>query len=145
MKLKYGEQLAACTKHRPCPSAQFAPISGPGFRFVHAPVTDADFKPYDETRRDCVALGLSLYKSLTQAQDKYRSLAAANDDGGETARERYGDHIAEVILAPDDGVAGPPKNDGHFTFHQAENARFAPRASNVVRCEYFDELERNAS
>lgn len=147
MKLKYAEALASCRKHRPCPSGQFAAGSVVAFRFLNNPTTEADFKPKDESRRDCVALGLSFWATLEQAQRKYRSLAASNNDDGETARQRLGDHIGEITLLPSDGVMDQPNAKGHITLHQFDTAEFADRVTDYVRPDYLVEIEqkKNAS
>jgi hypothetical protein len=44
----------------------------------------------------CAHYALSFFASLEQAQAKYSSLASAHDDDGQTAVERYGDHIGEL-------------------------------------------------
>jgi hypothetical protein len=115
------------------------------FRFLNKPATEQNFVPLDESRKDCVTLALSFWETLEKAQRVYRSIAATNDDGGVSARNRLGDHVGEILLTTTDGVMDVPNAKGHVSLHQADDVAFAHRVASYTMCAYLVELEgRNA-
>jgi hypothetical protein len=142
--LKYASRLQE-RPDQPCPGPRFQQRAILAFRFVRKPATENDFEPRPEVATptaQCSAYAISMFGSLAQAQAKYRSLAAANDDGGATAIQRYGDHIAEIALVEADGLSDAPNKKGHFGLHPASGIAFAARISAYTPCEYLADFRQ---
>lgn len=141
MELKYAAELGRPPDQPcPCPKA-FQPRTATLFRFVPHLATDEHFQPKWEeitAKSKCCMYALSFFASLEQAQERYSSLADTHDDDGDTARRRYGDHIAEIHLNPSDGVMDTPHpKSGHVGLHPSVDATFAARIVKYTVCSYF--------
>jgi len=139
--LKFAAELSR--QPHPCPNpAKFAPRACVAYRFLRKPSDEGDFEPkLDDVRGHvtCAHYALSFFSSIEKAQERYSSLAAANDDDGQTAIKRYGDHIGEVALSATDGLMDEPNpRTGHIGLHQAVGATFSGRVSRYFTCEFLE-------
>lgn len=142
MDLKYAVELGR-RSDQPCPCPKkFQQRAITLFRFVPNEASEENFVPrFDEisSKSKCSAYAISFFASIEQAQERYSSLADVHDDEGMTARDRYGDHIGEILLQPSDGVMDDPHSrTGHVGLHPSVRALFAHRIVKYTVCEYFD-------
>jgi len=111
---------------------------------LRKPANEGDFQPkLDDVRGrvTCAHYALSFFSTIEKAQERYSSLAAANDDDGQTAIKRYGDHIGEVALSMTDGLMDEPNpRTGHIGLHQAAGTTFAARVSRYFTCEFLEKF-----
>jgi hypothetical protein len=138
--LKYAAALKACSD-QPCPPRKYKPRVATGvFRFVRNTATPECFEPFAENMYlgcPCIHYAISFWSTLEVAQEKYSSLAKVNDDDGETARKRFGDHIGEIDLDANDGSMTEPNKNGHISLHPEKGAALETRVKKYVRCDYF--------
>lgn len=119
-KLKYEAYLA---KFPNCPPEEYQEVDMPAFRWVHKFFTSDDFIPlhlskepprmFDTDDENCMGYGLSMFHSLESAKVKFSKLPSR-------LQKDKGDSVAELSLQCQDGLAGKPNLQGHFTFHEFE-------------------------
>jgi len=141
--LKFATELSRLAQ--PCPNPEkFAPRNCTAYRFLRNPATESDFEPnLNEVRGKvtCAHYALSFFASIEQAQAKYSSLASVHDDDGQTAIERYGDHVGELSLTASDGMMDEPNpKSGHIGLHQAVGVTFAGRVRRFFKCAFLDQF-----
>jgi len=142
VNLKYAAELRT-RPDQPCPCKEkFQQRSATVYRFLRNAATESDFEPKVENitpKSKCTCYAVSFFDTLESAQRRYSSLAASNDDGGATARDRFGDHIGEIVIGPDDGLMNfPHPRSGHVELHPAASALFASRVVVYTPCEYAE-------
>lgn len=144
MALRYAAYLAR-RPDQPCPCPDtFRPGSRRVFRLLRRPATAEDFIPPAllpsgdrGERARCGRFALSFFTSLSAARAQYRRLAERVD-----AAARYGDHIGELEIRPDDGLLQvEPSRSGHLDLHPDENCDFSSR---ILRYHHSEEEDHAA-
>jgi hypothetical protein len=148
VNLKYAKELQGC-REQPCPGKKYAKRTMTAYRWMHNKAIENDFEPLPEHKESgkCAGFAISFWETLEIAQEKYKSIASFNDDGGATARDKYGDHIGEIDLCEDDGLVTLPNGNGHISLHCAKDAKFTGRVNAYTRCTYLEQFagkKRNA-
>jgi hypothetical protein len=132
ISFKYKEELDKLDCECP-PLTKYKTVIRDCFRWVYEDINHTNnFLPVkiinsNRTSPDCEGYcslyTLSFFKTLANAEDRYRSLA------GKYAKfpERYGNSIAQGRLFERDGLANDPSENGHFELHEFENVSFNGR------------------
>lgn len=122
-QFKYAEWLERLPN---CPPSEYTEVSKKAFRFVYSDLNNPNnfkpaqvLKPSRQFQNDvgrCLALGLSVFEQSAQAVAFFKFQTRRFPAFGKIV----GDHLAEIFIEPDDGLASTPEetNFGHFTFHE---------------------------
>ncbi len=128
-KLKYLQYLKNFEK---CPSADFIEVEREAYRWTNNPVSANDFIPVnimseppprmlDDSDKMCMAYGLSMFNSLINSLKKYeKEYKKRRQHQREQFIQDKGNHILQIKLTKNDGIADEPNEDkfGHFTFYE---------------------------
>lgn len=149
-KLKYLQNLE---KFRDCPSSDFKEVERDAFRWTGNPVTEKDFLPVsiltpnrilDESDLKCISYGLSMFDSLVNSLNRYKSLHDKLRNHQKLQFKIEKGHIALLKLTKNDGVADEPNinNFGHFTFHEYNDTKFENKVISLYKI-FLDNGEFN--
>jgi hypothetical protein len=122
-KFKYKDRLATCAD-QPCPNAKYQERACVGYRWVHDPLTVEDFlppacRPGARKTSSCETYALSFFKSLDDAQERWKNLSRAYD-----VETLYGTHAVKIEIETQDGRCSPAnKRWGHFDLHEYDGNR----------------------
>lgn len=109
-----------------CPPPDYKETETTAFRWVHKDSGHPNnFLPMKFIKPDmvlrtpevwCKSLGLSFFDTVIGAIEAWERRTERTPK----FKEQVGDHIAEICIRKEDGVASQPeeKNFGHFTFHE---------------------------
>jgi hypothetical protein len=101
-----------------CPPSECREAAGMAYRYVHNPITSADFLPsapdIPNRLKLCKAWGISLYASPEQARVAYKENIASRPQ----LVKKVGDHLAVATLSATHGVIQGPAKNGHVTLHE---------------------------
>lgn len=138
-----GNQLRYAAHIQPisnCPPVDAVACTRVAFRWVHGDLEHPDNflpkalcgrrnHPEDPVAGCCSDFALSFYDSLQHAIRKFSHLERRY--GG--IRQTLGDHVAEIQLELEDGIATPPNRRwGHFDLHEHDGRNFATRCQNTT-------------
>jgi hypothetical protein len=95
----------------------------------------------DNSDEDCKAYGLSLYKTLKAARNRYTHLYCRylRNSGKEKFKQEKGENIAELNIKETDGVQSEPNIDKHFTFHPYSTFEFSDKINGIFDIFVIDE------
>jgi hypothetical protein len=115
--------------------AAFKAGTATGYRLMHWPAIDDDFKPLAALprcsaarKKRCSSLALSLFVSPETA----RAMIARNlTDRGVDPTGWLGDQLGVVEIVEDDGLISEPNDDGHFALHEFEGISLLERVAHL--------------
>jgi hypothetical protein len=132
-----------------CPPESYSEINKSAFRWLHEDVeNDNNFRPVlllSPKRalnlnhlNKCKGYGLSFFDTAKGAIDRYLELIASKPN----LIEAFGNSLGEIALTIQDGVGSEPEtnNNGHFTFHEYENADLMKKIIKFATINKFLEL-----
>lgn len=137
MDLKYAlDYKTFHSSGSPCPAvkATYIAESLTAFRLVKNPLSADDFLPPARLNGgrqkvggrpvSCSAFALSYFETYEQAQSHRCKLVAQHGE-----KLKLGDHIAQSLIDPADGLCTRPDKRGHFDLYEEKNTALASKSS----------------
>ncbi len=133
---KYQKYL---DNYKNCPPKSYAEREMTAYRWVFETCGEESFVPVKIINPDrslgsndfnCKGYGLSLFKELDGALQKYNELVQKKSG----LKNTLGTHIAEINLEKTDGVASSPEKENflHFTFHEYKDLKLSKKVVNIA-------------
>jgi hypothetical protein len=127
---KYGLLLATCPE-KPCPSNDdFRAGTITGYRLIHWPLIQDDFKPLvllkrcsEARKKKCAARALSFYVSA----EAVRGMVDRVAERGTDVTGWLGTQMCTIDILETDGLISEPTQEGRFSLHEFQGVSLAER------------------